>query len=49
LGTPGIDLGINAVTEHDYNCLKFALESAVDAVGQSFVERAVVFLSIDSA
>ena len=49
LNLPGIDLGINAFTEHDYQCLKFALESAVDAVGQSFVERAVVFLSIDSA
>ena len=26
-------------TDHDYNCLKFALEHGVDAVSQSFVEN----------
>jgi pyruvate kinase len=38
LNLPGIDLGISAFTDHDYNCLKFAMENGVDAVSQSFVE-----------
>lgn len=40
LNLPGIDLGISAFTEHDHNCMKFALENGVDAVSQSFVENA---------
>jgi pyruvate kinase len=40
LNLPGIDLGINAFTAHDRDCLKFALEHGVDAVSQSFVESA---------
>lgn len=40
LNLPGIDLGISAFTEHDRDCLKFALENGVDAVSQSFVENA---------
>ena len=40
LNLPGIHLGISAFTDHDYNCLKFALENGVDAVSQSFVESA---------
>ena len=40
LNLPGIELGINAFTERDHECLKFALETGVDAVSQSFVERA---------
>lgn len=40
LNVPGIDLGIGAFTERDRECLKFALESGVDAVSQSFVESA---------
>jgi pyruvate kinase len=40
LNLPGIDLGISAFTEHDRDCLAFALEHGVDAVSQSFVERA---------
>ncbi len=40
LNLPGIDLGIDAFTERDRECLKFALENGVDAVSQSFVERA---------
>jgi pyruvate kinase len=40
LNLPGIDLGINAFTAHDHDCLKFALEHGVDAVSQSFVESA---------
>ena len=38
LNLPGIDLGISAFTDHDQECLKFAMENGVDAVGQSFVE-----------
>jgi len=40
LNLPGIDLGISAFTDRDYECLKFALEHSVDAVSQSFVETA---------
>src|SRR5262245_4289326 len=40
LNLPNIDLGIQAFTEHDRNCLRFVLENGVDAVSQSFVERA---------
>ena len=38
LNLPGIDLGVNAFTEFDQRCLKFALANGVDAVSQSFVE-----------
>ena len=40
LNLPGIDLGIRAFTSHDRACLAFALDHGVDAVSQSFVERA---------
>ena len=40
LNLPGIDLGIRAFTEHDRTCLEFVLRHGVDAVSQSFVERA---------
>lgn len=40
LNIPGIDLGISAFTDYDHRCLKFALEHGVDAVSQSFVEKA---------
>jgi pyruvate kinase len=40
LNLPGIDLGISAFTDHDHDCLKFALEQGVDGVSQSFVESA---------
>ncbi len=40
LNLPGIDLGISAFTDHDRACLEFALAHGVDAVSQSFVERA---------
>jgi len=40
LNLPGVDLGIRAFTEHDRTCLEFALTEGVDAVSQSFVERA---------
>jgi pyruvate kinase len=35
-----IDLGIDVFTSHDRDCLKSALEGGVDAVSQSFVNRA---------
>ena len=35
---PGIDLGISAFTDRDRECLNFALEQGVDAVGESFVQ-----------
>ena len=40
LNLPGIDLGISAFTDRDHECLKFAVENGVDAVSQSFVEKA---------
>jgi pyruvate kinase len=40
LNLPSVDLGISAFTENDRACLEFALEHGVDAVSQSFVERA---------
>jgi pyruvate kinase len=40
LNLPGIDLGISAFTEHDRACLEFALGAGVDALSQSFVQRA---------
>ncbi len=40
LNLPGIELGIRAFTEHDRACLEVALQAGVDAVSQSFVERA---------
>ncbi len=40
LNLPGIDLGISAFTDHDRNCMKFALENGVDAISQSFVNNA---------
>jgi pyruvate kinase len=40
LNLPNIDLGIQAFTEHDRDCLRFALEHGVDAISQSFVESA---------
>ncbi len=40
LNLPGIDLGISAFTDHDRECLEFAIREGVDAVSQSFVESA---------
>jgi pyruvate kinase len=37
---PGIALGLSAFTERDCECLAFAMQHGVDAVSQSFVERA---------
>jgi pyruvate kinase len=49
LNLPGIDLGIRAFTEHDHNCMKFALENGVDAVSQSFVENAADIQAVRDA
>ncbi len=40
LNIPGINLGVSAFTARDRECMQFALESGVDAVGQSFVNTA---------
>jgi len=40
LNIPGIDLGVSAFTPRDRECMQFALENGVDAVGQSFVNTA---------
>lgn len=49
LNLPGISLGISAFTEHDRACLEFALGASVDAVSQSFVERAADIEAVRSA
>jgi pyruvate kinase len=49
LNLPGIDLGISAFTERDRECLRFALENGVDAVSQSFVERATDIQAVRKA
>jgi pyruvate kinase len=49
LNLPGIDLGISAFTDRDYECLKFAMENGVDAVSQSFVETAEDVTAVRSA
>jgi pyruvate kinase len=49
LNLPGVDLGISAFTENDRACLEFALEQGVDAVSQSFVERAADIHAVRTA
>ncbi|MCP5517972.1 MAG: pyruvate kinase [Verrucomicrobiales bacterium] len=49
LNLPGIDLGISAFTDHDRDCLEFALEHGVDAVSQSFVETAADLEAVRAA
>ena len=49
LNLPGIDLGIRAFTEHDGACLEFALGEGVDAISQSFVERAADIEAVRAA
>src|SRR5215469_4207500 len=49
LTLPGVDLGISAFTEHDRACLEFALKEGVDAVSQSFVERAADIHAVRAA
>ena len=49
LNLPGIDLGISAFTNHDFSCMKFALEHGVDAISQSFVNCAEDISAVRSA
>lgn len=49
LNLPGIDLGISAFTERDYEYLKFAMEHGVDAISQSFVESGADILAVRKA
>src|SRR6266446_3038907 len=49
LNLPGVDLGISAFTERDRACLEFALKAGVDAVSQSFVERATDIQAVREA
>src|SRR5437016_5358687 len=49
LNLPGVDLGISAFTQRDRNCLEFALKQGVDAIGQSFVERAADIHAVRAA
>jgi pyruvate kinase len=49
LNLPGIDLGISAFTDRDYECLKFAMERGADAVSQSFVESAADIAAVRDA
>jgi pyruvate kinase len=49
LNLPGVDLGISAFTENDRACLEFALKEGVDAVSQSFVERAADIEAVRNA
>ncbi|MHC1698055.1 MAG: pyruvate kinase [Geobacteraceae bacterium] len=49
LNLPGIDLGISAFTEHDFSCLRFALEQGVEAISQSFVNSAADISAVRSA
>jgi pyruvate kinase len=49
LNLPGIQLGLSAFTERDHECLKFAIENGVDAVSQSFVEKAADIEAVRTA
>jgi pyruvate kinase len=49
LNLPGIDLGIQAFTPRDRECLKFALGQGVDAVSQSFVESGAEIQAVRQA
>ena len=40
MNIPGIDLGTSAFTSRDRECMQYALEKGVDAIGQSFVTNA---------
>src|SRR5215475_7330266 len=49
LNLPGVDLGISAFTEHDRAYLEFAIKAGVDAISQSFVERAADIHAVRAA
>ncbi|MCB2148963.1 MAG: pyruvate kinase [Deltaproteobacteria bacterium] len=40
LNIPDVELAIAAFTDHDRQCMEFALNCGVDAISQSFVEKA---------
>ncbi|MFN2159799.1 MAG: pyruvate kinase [Anaerolineales bacterium] len=39
INLPGIELGIQAFTERDWECLQFAAEQGLDAISQSFIQE----------
>ena len=49
LNLPDIDLGISAFTARDHACLRFAAETGLDAVSQSFVESAADIQAVRKA
>ncbi len=49
INLPGVELGISAFTDRDYECLKFAMEHGVDAISQSFVESGADILEVRKA
>ena len=49
LNIPGIDLGTSAFTARDRECMQYALEHGVDAVGQSFVNSAQDIIDVRTA
>lgn len=49
LNIPDVDLGIQAFTDRDRECLHFALQEGVDAVSQSFVESASDLVAVREA
>jgi pyruvate kinase len=49
LNLPGAHIDIDAVTAHDLELLKYAIEAGVDAVGVSFVKSAADIIKIKEA
>jgi pyruvate kinase len=49
LNLPRIDLGISAFTDHDRQCLEFALDRGFDAISQSFVESGADIQTVRAA
>ena len=49
LNLPASTSASSAFTEHDHDCMKFALENGVDAVSQSFVENAADIQAVRDA
>jgi pyruvate kinase len=49
LNLPGTDLGRTAFTDHDRECLEFALSQGVTAISQSFVESKEDILAVREA
>lgn len=49
INLPDIDLGISAFTERDRECVPFAVDQGIDALGQSFVQSAADVLAVRDA